>query len=327
MLVLDNGFLRVQINEELGAEIFSIEAKGKNFLASYDWKSPVPSVTSRTYGSAIQDWLSDYRGGWQVLFPNAGNDATIEGVPLPFHGEFGRTHVQVLEHSATRLVVSAGARIPLVLTRSYTLLPGESVLFIEQEVSNESQTEWPFIWGEHPAFSLPPGSKIKMPVGPVTADLNEAGPLQDIPMGAEGSWPLIENKTGSKADLSTVPGGGVERLCYLHDRPEGWVAMTHGEDLIGLSWDLQAFPHMWMWQEIQGPSFPWFGRSAITALEPACTWPSYGLETAIKTGQAFSVKPGEKKRSWTTFALSNLEAFAISSVSNIDKNGNFTTTK
>jgi hypothetical protein len=84
---------------------------------------------------------------------------------------------------------------------------------------------------------------------------------------------------------------------------------------------------MWMWQEIQGPSFPWFGRSAITALEPASTWPSYGLDAAIKNGQAFTIKPGEKKSSWITFSLSGLGANAISEVSNIDQSGNFTITK
>ena len=327
MLELDNGILRVQVNEELGGEVFSITANGKNFLASYDWNSPVPATKSRSYGNARLDWLSDYRGGWQVLFPNAGNDATVEGVPLPFHGEFCRTKVEVVEHSATKLVIAAGTRIPLVLTRTYSLLPGESVLLIEQQVSNDSDLEWPFIWGEHPAFSLPPGSKINMPVGPVTADLNDAGLLQDISIGAKGSWPLLKSKAGSEVDLSTVPDGGVERLYYLHDRPEGWVAMTHGTDLIGLAWDLQAFPHMWMWQEIQGPSFPWFGRSAITALEPASTWPSYGLDAAIKNGQAFAIKPGEKKSSWITFALSGLGANAVSEVSNIDQSGNFTITK
>jgi len=324
VLVLDNGILRVQINEELGAEIHSIEAAGKNFLASYNWKTPIPAASSRSYGDPVTDWLSEYRGGWQVLFPNAGNDATIEGTPIPFHGEFSRTHVEILSSTTNELVVTAGARIPLILTRKYSLAPGSNALLIEQEVTNESDSEWPFIWGEHPAFSLPPGSKIHMPKGPITADLTAAGPLQDIPVGAKGTWPSIEGNSGEMIDLSVVPSGSVERLCYLHDRPEGWIAMTHGETLFGLSWDTAAFPHVWMWQEIQGPSFPWFGRSTITALEPASTWPSLGLEAAIKNGQAFSLKPGETRRAWTTFSVSEIGQSAISSVSNIDREGNFT---
>jgi galactose mutarotase-like enzyme len=326
MLVLDNGILRVEIDEELGAEVHSIEAKGKNFLASYKWKSPVPAMDSRTYGSEVQDWLSEYRGGWQVLFPNAGNEGVVDGTPLPFHGEFSRTKIEILKHTATELVVTAGARLPLVLTRSYSLPAGSSALLIEQEVTNESDTEWPFIWGEHPAFSLPPGSRIHLPVGPFTTDFNEVGALQDIPAGVEGTWPLVKDKSGVSIDLSVVPEGGVERLCYLHDRPEGWVAMTHGEDVIGLSWDVVAFPHLWMWQEIYGPSFPWYGRSNITALEPASTWPSHGLEAAIKIGQSFSLMPGEVKRAWTTFSISSLKTDEIENISNITKEGNFSTT-
>jgi galactose mutarotase-like enzyme len=323
MIVLDNGILRVEIDEELGAEVHSIESKGKNYLASYKWKSPVPAKQSRTYGSEVQDWLSEYRGGWQVLFPNAGSDAVVEGIPLPFHGEFSRTKVEILKHTSTELVVVAGARMPLVLKRSYSLPPGKAALLIQQEVTNESDTEWPFIWGEHPAFSLPPGSRIHLPTGPVSADLNEVGELQDVTAGSTGTWPFITSKSGEKVDLSIVPTGGVERLCYLHDRPEGWVAMTHGDDLIGLSWDVEAFPHIWMWQEIHGPSFPWFGRSEITALEPASTWPSHGLAEAIKLGQSFSVKPGETKSAWTTFTVSTLTPDAIENISNIDKEGNF----
>jgi galactose mutarotase-like enzyme len=326
MLKLDNGLMQAQVNENLGGELFSISANHVNYLASYEWISPIRFSESRTYGSPIIDWLSEYRGGWQVLFPNAGNEATVKNVPLPFHGEFARTKVEIVHHSNLELTVRAGVRLPLILTRTYRLIANSTVLQIEQEVTNESEFEMPFIWGEHPAFSLPSGSKIKMPIGPLTVDLNEAGTLQDIIVGTKSTWPMLKGKAGTEVDLSVVPDHAVERLCYLHDRPEGWVAMTYGDQLLGLSWDIEAFPHMWMWQEIGGPGFPWFGRSNITALEPASTWPSHGLDVAIKAGQAFTVKPGEKKTAWTTFSLSSLPSSSIDKVTDIDSTGIFTTT-
>jgi galactose mutarotase-like enzyme len=327
MLVISNGFLDVRINDKLGAEVEFIGTEGKNYLAFYDWKTPTRYSSSHSYGDPLLDFMSDYRGGWQTLFPNAGNSAEINGVPLPFHGEFSRTQVQVLKHDKNSLTVQAGSRLSLVLTKTYRLIENESILSIEQEVHNESQIEMPFIWGEHPAFALPAGSKIQMPQGQVHVEEIENGIFSDLVAGSSGTWPTINNKKNNLTDLSIIPSNPTERLCYLNDRSEGWVAMTHNSELIGLSWDLEAFPHLWFWQQIGGPSFPWYGRADITAIEPASTWPSYGLNKAIERNQAFNLMPGERKKSWITFSLAGKGSQAIKEVSSIDRLGNFTFTE
>ena len=325
MLSLSNGLISIKVDEELGGEIRSIKMGKSEFLADFDWSSPIQSSKSSSYGSAILDWLSEYRGGWQVLFPNAGNENTVMGVPLPFHGEFGRTETTVVSKKKTELVIKAGTRLPLVLTRTYKLLPNKPTLQITQSVSNESDSSIPFIWGEHPAFSLPRGSKINLPTGPILVDANEMGELQDVKPGSTGNWPTVPDRAGGQIDLSVVPEADIERLCYLHDRPEGWAAMQHGKKVIGLSWDLEAFPHLWFWQEIGGKGFPWFGRAQITAIEPASTWPSFGLEAAITSGQAFYLKPGEVRTAWTTFSVSTVAAKDIMKIKSVDPKGTFHT--
>ena len=130
--------------------------------------------------------------------------------------------MDILEQTETKLVVRAGSRLPLILTRTFELSPDSAVLKISQEVKNGSEMEMPFIWGEHPAFSLPPGSKIKIPIGPITADLNQTDVAQDVKVGAKGLWPNIAGKDNQDIDLSIVPRSRSERLCFLHDRPEGW---------------------------------------------------------------------------------------------------------
>ena len=140
MLSLSNGLISIKVDEELGGEIRSIKMGKSEFLADFDWSSPIQSSKSSSYGSAILDWLSEYRGGWQVLFPNAGNENTVMGVPLPFHGEFGRTETTVVSKKKTELVIKAGTRLPLVLTRTYKLLPNKPTLQITQSVSNESDS-------------------------------------------------------------------------------------------------------------------------------------------------------------------------------------------
>ena len=325
MLSLNNGVISVKVDEDLGGEIRSIKMGKSEFLADFDWQSPIQNSRSSSYGNAILDWLSEYRGGWQVLFPNAGNENTVMGVPLPFHGEFGRTRTTVITKKKSELVIKAGTRLPLVLTRSYKLVPNKPTLLIKQSVTNESDSTIPFIWGEHPAFSLPRGSKINLPTGPIFVDANETGELQDVKPGAIGTWPLAPDRTGGQIDLSVVPTKNAERLCYLHDRPEGWAAMQHGKKVIGISWDVEAFPHLWFWQEIGGNGFPWFGRTEITAIEPACTWPSFGLEEAIKSGQALYLKPGEVRSAWTTFSVSTVATKDIMKINSIDSKGIFHT--
>jgi galactose mutarotase-like enzyme len=323
MINLGNGLIEVAINEILGAELIKIGTRDINYLASYDWLTPIGSKSSETYGDQKLDWLSDYRGGWQVLFPNAGSSSSHLGIPLPFHGEFSRSKTDILEQTETKLVVRAASRIPLILTRTFELAPNSAVLKISQVVKNESELEMPFIWGEHPAFSLPAGSRVKMPIGPITSGSNLTDTTQDVKVGAKGHWPKIVGKDNQMIDLSIIPKSRSKRMCYLHDRPEGWLAMTYNKEIIGLSWDIDAYPHLWMWQEIQGLEFPFFGRAKITALEPASTWPSIGLETAIETGQAFWLKPGGTKSTWTTFSVSSLAASEIDNIESIDIAGKF----
>ena len=283
MLSLTNGVISVKVDEDLGGEIRSIKMGKSEFLADFDWLTPVQNSKSTTYGSAILDWLSEYRGGWQVLFPNAGNENTVMGVPLPFHGEFGRTKTTVITKKKNELVIRKKNKT----IKSFN------------------------------------GSKINIPTGPILVDANEMGELQDVKPGLIGSWPIVSDRKDGQIDLSVVPSQDAERLCYLHDRPEGWAAMEHGKKVIGISWDIEAFPHLWFWQEIGGKGFPWYGRAQITAIEPASTYPSFGLEAAIKSGQAFYLKPGEVRSAWTTFSVSALPVKDIMKIKSIDSKGNF----
>ena len=38
-------------------------------------------------GVVVSEFLENYAGGWQELFPSAGDPCTYRGEPIPFHGE------------------------------------------------------------------------------------------------------------------------------------------------------------------------------------------------------------------------------------------------
>jgi hypothetical protein len=62
----------------------------------------------------------------------------------------------------------------------------------------------------------------------------------------------------------------------------------------------------------------------ITALEPASSWPSYGLSEAIKNNQATYIESGEVKSSWTSLSLASNLGSKIEAVSSVSQSGEFT---
>jgi hypothetical protein len=298
-LMLYTDHLRVRVDLDLGAEITHLEnAAGENMLFYADWKSPLPVSSGTSYGSGVYDWLSEYRGGWQELFPNAGSPCDVLGTPLPFHGEVSRAHWTAVWNEDSRDVsLSTSARLPLLLTRRMRLDPDRPVLMIEEHVRNESGLTVPYIWGHHPAFGPPlaaPGARIDLPSCALTVDAGLDGPAVDLLPNSSHAWGAVTNRLGEPVDIATIPEAPIQRLCYLHDLDAGWYALRnpatgHG---LGMNWDKATFPNLWLWQEIGGGmGMPWYGRGAITALEPATQYPSHGLAAAVEAGTAHMLAP------------------------------------
>lgn len=160
VILLENEHLSVYIDERLGAEITQIQVNGTELLACYDWESPVAVSKSSTYGKQRHDWLSEYRGGWQFLMPNAGPECEVDGVNIPFHGEWSRTRVDIIAQTESMVRVRAGTRLPVVVEREISLLSNPYRVVITTEVRNTSTEPTSFIWGEHPAFSLNKVTKL-----------------------------------------------------------------------------------------------------------------------------------------------------------------------
>jgi hypothetical protein len=279
---IGQGLLTVELNENLGGEITHLRYRGQEVLASYDWPAPVGVSRSATYGDPKLDWLSDYRGGWQLLVPNAGAACVVSGVPLPFHGEWSRTRVTVTMRSADRVVMTAGARLPLVVEREVRVATGPDRVLVRTTVSNVSPAPVPFVWGEHPAFAVGSGDHIDVPPCEVF----------DGDGARAGRWP-----TGPRGhDLSRVDASRPsESVHYLVGFSHGWAAVRRPQLGVALAWDVADFPYAWLWHEIASPGFPFFGRTSLVAIEPASSWPGQGLEGAIKRGQAHVLGPGGQR--------------------------------
>jgi galactose mutarotase-like enzyme len=307
MIELRTDRLVVRVDPDRGADILHIGRDADhNVLFHDDWDAPLRASRSVTWGQPTLDWLSEYRGAWQELFPNAGDACEVMGTPLPFHGEVSTARWEVVEQTTDRLVLRTPTRLPLMLERTMRLDPERAALRIEERVTNDSPLRVPFIWGHHPAFLVTESSILDIPATRIEASGAFPDADGDIEPGSTGTWPTLPGRDGQPIDLrSPVVPRRAHRLVWLPDMSDGWAAIRDPRrgSGVALAWDVTTFPHAWLWHEIATPGMPWFGRSAITAIEPQMSWPSTGLAAAIERGQARWLEPGASHETWITCAV------------------------
>jgi hypothetical protein len=278
VIALHNNRLTVSLDESRGAEITQIAVGPVELLAHYSWDSPIAMSRSTSYGKHRHDWLSEYRGGWQFLIPNAGPECEVDGVKLPFHGEWSRTSVDVIAQSDSMVRVRAGTRLPITVTREISLRENPDRVEIATHVHNQSDEFTSYIWGEHPAFQAFAGDSIDLP----------AASVADASGASLGRWPL----EGSGCLDVLNDSAPHESVHFITDLDHGWAALRRSEVGVAMAWDARDFPHVWLWREHGSTGFPFYGRASLVAIEPACSWPGIGLAEARLRGQAIGLAPG-----------------------------------
>ena len=306
LLLLEAPEIVVGVDLERGCEIRRISrTSGRNLLAFYDWSTPAPVAASHTYGSSRLDWLSHYRGGWQELFPNSGQDSRAGPVPLPFHGEVSTLRWEVIAAGTTTLHARTGSRLPLVLDRWMELDGDRPILRLRERVLNVGNEAADFVWGHHPAFTADSRTLIDLPATVAVVERGDMGASADLSPGGEGRWPLLPAGDGAVVDVSRMTEQRMSRLVYLPSIGEGWAAVRWPDEEMGiaLSWDVKTFPHVWLWQERGSTGYPFYGRATLVAVEPQSAWPADGLDGAVERGQALRLEPGQTRTTELTASL------------------------
>ena len=111
-VVLFNDVLRVTVLPEKGADIIELRhvPSGIDVLFKAPWGLRPPGAPPREEAEGLE-FIGNYEGGWQELFPNANDACSYEGVELPFHGEVALLpwQAEVLDGGAVRLSVRCSA--------------------------------------------------------------------------------------------------------------------------------------------------------------------------------------------------------------------------
>ena len=307
-VTLENELVAVTVLPGKGAEISALYYKPRNInvLWKAPWKVKELGIGNMVSSDSATVWLEHYGGGWQEIFPNAGDECTYKGVNLNFHGEASLLpwSYEVIEQSTKQISVRFSVtlfRSPFTLVRTMSLERDKATLKLNEIVRNEANESMEFIWGHHPAFGAPFLSEeclVDTGGTSIQADDRYNSPGNFLPLGEEWRWPIVEDIHGKSRDISYVSSlhSGESCLAYLKDFSTGWDAITN-QKLgmgIGFSWPKEIFPYAFFWEEAHDSSgFPFYGRAHTIAIEPFSSIPGQGLANVIqKTGSQLRLEPG-----------------------------------
>jgi len=252
LITLENQKIKVGVLASKGADIIEFRYKPRDLDVL--WHAPQSLLPGEYIPTVARDqgaFLDYYSGGWQEIFPSAGPAAQVMGASQGQHGEVALLpwDVAVVCDREDRIEVEftvETVRTPFRLIRRMILEKDSSVLRLEEKFTNLGFQTIPFAWGHHPAFGAPflePGCVIELPRG------------EGFSSGANVPGP--EDKS--------------ERVGVYSKFSEGWCALRNPaqELAVGLVWDRQTFPYLWIWQVYGGAKdYPYYNRTYNLALEP-----------------------------------------------------------
>ena len=291
MIVLRSEGLLVRLDPRHGGELLDLVhlPSGRQLLGrpSFSSAEPVP-------GDLDEDtWTASYRGGWQLVLPNAGNACEVAGDRHGFHGRASNDPWEVVEASAAEALLRwEGHGIEARRTLS---VAGDTLTAAVELRAVAGRA--PLVVLEHLSVGLElldPEVEIVLPPGRAYELSERTGPAAPPP-GAP-LWPEIRLLDGrcERADRWPI---ATRRSRYLvvTDVPEHRAAVRNPVTGAGLelSWEGELLRHVWLWHEARVYAGRWREQAEILVIEPTSVPHGLGLATAIENGQACWLEPGE----------------------------------
>jgi hypothetical protein len=256
MVALETAYLRVTLDPGHGGEMRVLsEVGGVNLLASVAPRLPTGEKHDET---GRLEWLADYAGGWQGLFPNVGPACLHDGMTMPFHGESSRGRWQIAALDSDFVTLRTAIGYPkLELERETRLARDGPVLIVRERATNVSSRPASVLWGHHPSFRL------------------ESDAWLDLP-GARR--PPMRLQAGKDRFEIVRPA-------------DGWAALRpvdHGPG-IGIAWSRSLLPYLWIWQDAE---------RGLVAIEPQSGPRFEGLAAAASASRALQIPPHGSREIW-----------------------------
>ena len=292
MIVLRSPELLVRVDPRHGGEILDLVdlATGRQLLGRPPFSSQLPR------GGDLEepDWTASYRGGWQLLTPNAGSACDVDGIRHGFHGRASNDPWRVLEESEGACALAWEGHDLRVERR--LAVAGDT---LELDVELEGLVAGvPVVAVEHVSVGielLDPDVEIELPAGRAW-ELSERNGPASAPAAAP-TWPqaLLLDGSLERCDRHAARQPR-SRLLAVGDLPDGRAVVRNRarDQGLELTWDAGWLRHCWIWHEMRTYDGPWRGQAEILVVEPASVPHSLGLAAAVEHGQARRLDLGER---------------------------------
>jgi len=208
---------------------------------------------------------------------------------LPMHGEAATLPWTLTSHQKQGGTETAAFAVTLplaqeTLRRTYSMVDGENIVWVDSEIESLLSFDRPVFWGEHATISAPflePGQVVvDMPVEKAKTKAYEQQPStanRQLQSYADFTWPMAPMRDGQLFDLRSAPmkPATTDLATALIDRSQrvGFVTALHVEKKLLIGWVFR--------QE----EFPWVQ-----------TWLSYPAPNRMTRGLEFSTQPFDLPR-------------------------------
>lgn len=310
VIVMENQLLRITILVDRGCDIIELLYKPKDI--DFMWRSPVALHKRGDYlsttGDSFCNYLDHNSGGWQEILPNGGNECFYKGACLGMHGEISNIpwSYHIFKDNEAEIGVEflvETIRSPFCLSRKMTLKSMDAHIYYEEKLRNLANEEMDLMWGHHPTIGRPfldESCVISINAEEAFTNHTKDFTTQRLAPGQSFKWPLGKSEDGGLVNLSLVPNENNKTadMIYLKKFPPKAmykIYNPHYHLSFGMSWDSKVFPYCWLWQVCKGSEgYPWYGRTYNMAIEPWSSYPSMGLEEAIKNGTSMKLQANQE---------------------------------
>lgn len=309
-IFMENNLIRIGVLVDKGTDIFEFLYKPKDidivYLSPFGIKKPLDYILTKTQAGGR--FIDFYEGGWQEIFPNGGPPCNYRGAEFGQHDEVSLIpwDYEIVRDSEECIEVKfwTNTRLtPFYLEKNIQMKNNSTEILVNERIVNKSKVKIEAIWGHHIVYGYPflrEGCKIEIPARKaITYDVE--GVIDDnIPLGYEFDWPILNTKDNQRIDLSIVPNEGevTSKFLYLCELDRGEYKLKNMTKNFGVrvSWNEKVMPYVWYWQEFnKTESYPWYGMVRVLGLEPFSTNVP-GLNNTIKKGRAISITGGSEIR-------------------------------
>ncbi len=267
---LARGNVTARVLPEEGGVLLDLLVHGRPVLVTTPWAPTVPPATGPA--STEEEWVGQWRGGWQLCFPTAGQPNPAAAAPESFHGEASQARWLELSRSTDSIALRWADQKGLSVERVWRLT--EDGATVSTRVHNAGRQARVLVIAEHLVLGgdvVGDRLDLDVPVGTLLRPLDYAG----LTIGEPHPWP------GDPADRwATIDRTTPARVTGLAGIEPQRISARGAHVHVIVEWEGFALPHALLWEELRASvEPPWNGQVVALGIEPTST--PHGAGTAL----------------------------------------------